>query len=175
MKKIIELNSREFDLSPFLADVDSVQLEKLSNFFSEYYGSENIYTKCSRLGVVAHSSNIPNGLKLAVEYALKQKHIQIVVCTSTLAQGVNIPIRYLIVTTLRADREFMKIRNFQNLIGRTARSGIFTEGSIIITDPKIYDERERGQGYYNWKMCVCLTSHEHFLVVKTIVLSSNFN
>lgn len=153
MKKIIELNSREFDLSPFLADVDSVQLEKLSNFFSEYYGSENIYTKCSRLGVVAHSSNIPNGLKLAVEYALKQKHIQIVVCTSTLAQGVNIPIRYLIVTTLRADREFMKIRNFQNLIGRTARSGIFTEGSIIITDPKIYDERERGQGYYNWKMC----------------------
>lgn len=153
MKKIIELNSREFDLSPFLADVDSVQLEKLSNFFSEYYGSENIYTKCSRLGVVAHSSNIPNGLKLAVEYALKQKHIQIVVCTSTLAQGVNIPIRYLIVTTLRADREFMKIRNFQNLIGRTARSGIFTEGSIIITDPQIYDERKRGQGYYNWEMC----------------------
>lgn len=153
MKKIIELNSREFDLSPFLADVDSVQLEKLSNFFSEYYGGENIYTKCSRLGVVAHSSNIPNGLKLAVEYALKQRHIQIVVCTSTLAQGVNIPIRYLIVTTLRADKEFMKIRNFQNLIGRTARSGIFTEGSIIITDPKIYDERNRGQGYYNWKMC----------------------
>ena len=153
MKKIIELNSREFDLSPFLADVNSVQLEKLSNFFSEYYGSENIYTKCSRLGVVAHSSNIPNGLKLAVEYALKQNHIQIVVCTSTLAQGVNIPIRYLIVTTLRADREFMKIRNFQNLIGRTARSGIFTEGSIIITDPQIYDERKRGQGYYNWKMC----------------------
>lgn len=153
MKRIIELNLREFDLSPFLADVNSVQLEKLSNLFSEYYGSENIYTKCSRVGVVAHSSNIPNGLKLAVEYALKQKHIQIVVCTSTLAQGVNIPIRYLIVTTLRADREFMKIRNFQNLIGRTARSGIFTEGSIIITDPKIYDERERGRGYYNWKMC----------------------
>ena len=90
---------------------------------------------------------------MAVEYALKQKHIQIVVCTSTLAQGVNIPIRYLIVTTLRADREFMKIRNFQNLIGRTARSGIFTEGSIIITNPKIYDERKKRQGYYNWKIC----------------------
>ena len=69
MKRIIELNLREFDLSPFLADVNSVQLEKLSNFFSEYYGNENIYTKCSRLGVVAHSSNIPNGLKLAVEFA----------------------------------------------------------------------------------------------------------
>lgn len=24
-------------------------------------------------------------------------------------------------------------------------------------------------------ICVCLTSHEHFLVVKTIVLSSDFN
>lgn len=55
MKRIIELNLREFDLCPFLADVNSVQLEKLSNFFSEYYGNENIYTKCSRLGIVAHS------------------------------------------------------------------------------------------------------------------------
>ena len=27
----------------------------------------------------------------------------------------------------------------------------------------------------NFWMCVCLTSHEHLLVVKNIVLSSNFN
>ena len=34
--------------------------------------------------------------------------------------------------------------------------------------------------YTRWRnehrsRCVCLTSHEHFLVVKTIVLSSDFN
>ena len=153
LKRIIELQAREVDFSPFLVKADEIQLEKLSNFFSEYYGIENIYTKCSRLGVVPHSSNIPNGIKLAIEYALKQKLIQIVVCTSTLAQGVNIPIRYLLITTLRNDRGFMKVRNFQNLIGRTARSGIFTEGSIIITDPNIYDQRRHGQGYYIWKQC----------------------
>ena len=153
LKRILELNARAFDLSSFLVNVDKIQLEKLSNFFSDYYGIENIYSKCCNLGVVSHSSNIPNGIKLAIEYALKQKHIQIVVCTSTLAQGVNIPIRYLLVTTLRTDREFIKIRNFQNLVGRTGRSGIFTEGSIIITDPKIYDQRKRGQGYYTWEKC----------------------
>ena len=153
LKRIMELQAREVDFSPFLVNVDKIQLEKLSNFFSEYYGIENIYTKCSKIGVVPHSSNIPNGIKLAIEYALKQKYIQIVVCTSTLAQGVNIPIRYLLMTTLRNDKEFMKIRNFQNLIGRTARSGIFTEGSIIITDPDIYDQRKHGKGYHIWKRC----------------------
>lgn len=49
------------------------------------------------------------------------------------------PIKYLLITSIHIGQELIKTRNFQNLIGRTARSGIYTEGSIIITDPKIYD------------------------------------
>ena len=75
-------------------------------------------------------------------------------CTSTLAQGVNIPIKYLLVTSMRVGQKMMKVRNFQNMIGRTARSGIYTEGSIIITDTKIYDERRNKKGKYAWNECV---------------------
>lgn len=78
-----------------------------------------------------------------------------VVCTSTLAQGVNIPIRYLLVNSLRVGQDIIKVREFQNLIGRTARSGIYTEGSIIITDNKLYDNRKikKNGGYYRWEEC----------------------
>lgn len=105
-----------------------------------------------------HSSNLQNGVKLVVEHALKNKYVSCVVCTSTLAQGVNIPIKYLLVTSIRNGLKLVKARDFQNLMGRTARAGIYTEGSIIITDCKIYDNRTnwKNGGRYLWNDCVKL-------------------
>lgn len=96
--------------------------------------------------------------KLVVEHALKNKYVSCVVCTSTLAQGVNIPIKYLLVTSIRNGLKLVKARDFQNLMGRTARAGIYTEGSIIITDCKIYDNRTnwKNGGRYLWNDCVKL-------------------
>lgn len=108
--------------------------------------------------VLPHSSNLQNGVKLVVEHALKNKYVSCVVCTSTLAQGVNIPIKYLLVTSIRNGLKLVKARDFQNLMGRTARAGIYTEGSIIITDCKIYDNRTnwKNGGGYLWNDCVKL-------------------
>ena len=108
--------------------------------------------------VLPHSSNLQNGVKLVVEHALKNKYVSCVVCTSTLAQGVNIPIKYLLVTSIRNGLKLVKARDFQNLMGRTARAGIYTEGSIIITDCKIYDNRTnwKNGGRYLWNDCVKL-------------------
>lgn len=119
---------------------------------------EHYYTKAAELGVLPHSSNLQNGVKLVVEHALKNKYVSCVVCTSTLAQGVNIPIKYLLVTSIRNGLKLVKARDFQNLMGRTARAGIYTEGSIIITDCKIYDNRTnwKNGGRYLWNDCVKL-------------------
>ncbi len=88
-----------------------------------------------------HYSNLPNGLRLAVEHAFRKKDLRLVVCTSTLAQGVNIPIKYLFMTSFMVARNSMQIRSFQNLMGRTARSGMYTEGSVIVTDPRLFDNK----------------------------------
>lgn len=45
---------------------------------------------------------------------------------------------YLLVTSVDQGREPIKARDFQNLMGRVGRSGMFTEGSVIFTDPDIY-------------------------------------
>ena len=47
----------------------------------------------------------------------------------------------------------MQIRSFQNLMGRTARSGMYTEGSVLVTDPKIYDNKNtyKHGGVYRWQ------------------------
>lgn len=84
------------------------------------------------------------------------KALRLVVCTSTLAQGVNIPIKYLFMTSFMVARNSMRIRSFQNLMGRTARSGMYTEGSVIVTDPRLFDNKNnrKNGGNYKWNECI---------------------
>ena len=115
---------------------------KLNNLYAANLGKDAVFTKSAELGVFAHHNNVPHGIRLAVEYAMKENLINFVICTSTLAQGVNLPIRYLIVTSVYQAGEKIKVRDFQNLIGRSGRSGMHTEGSILFADPEVYDEKK---------------------------------
>lgn len=73
-----------------------------------------------------------------------------VICTSTLAQGVNLPIRYLLVTSVYQGSERIKVRDFHNLIGRTGRAGMHTEGTILFADPDVYDKRKSFEDRWRW-------------------------
>lgn len=156
ISRVIELRDRGFELSEIKRNCDHEEMARLAQLMSEYYGEHHPYTIACHLGVVPHYSNLPNGLRLAVEYAFRCKDLRLVVCTSTLAQGVNIPIKYLFMTSFQVARNSMQIRSFQNLMGRTARSGMYTEGSVIVTDPRLYDNKNSriNGGNYKWKDCI---------------------
>jgi replicative superfamily II helicase len=82
---------------------------------------------------------------------MKLSLVNFVVCTSTLAQGVNLPIRYLIVTGVYQGGERILVRDFHNLIGRAGRAGMHTEGSIIFADTKVFDKRRRVRDRWRWQ------------------------
>lgn len=149
-KRILELNKRDYNLSCFKLTGEEKEIKKLKFFIENYYGEEHYYTKVAELGILPHSSILENGVKLAVEYAMKKKYVSCVICTSTLAQGINIPIKYLLITNPRISQEKIKMRDLRNLIGRTARSGIYTEGSVIITDSQVYDQRNSKKNNNLW-------------------------
>jgi hypothetical protein len=117
------------------------EARKLISYIERTLGSDSTQAKASRLGILIHHGSTPHGLRLSIEFALQKLHFRSVICTSTLAQGVNLPIKYLIVSTSRQAGEKIKVRDFHNLIGRAGRSGFYTEGTIIFSDPKIYDRR----------------------------------
>lgn len=154
LNRIIDLNDRGYDLSKIIHNSNYEEVQKITKLFVAYYGEDHIFTKASRVGVFPHYSKLPNGLRISIENAFKQESICFVVCTSTLAQGVNIPIKYLFITNNKFDFENMKVRNFQNLIGRTARSGMYTSGDVIITEPNFFDKRDNhDENYYAWQRC----------------------
>jgi POLQ-like helicase len=106
-------------------------------------------SRAASLGVFVHHGNTPHGIRLSIEYAMQQGLINFVACTSTLAQGVNLPIRYLIVSGIYQAGEQIKVRDFQNLVGRAGRAGMHTEGLIIFADPDVYDKRRAEPRMFN--------------------------
>lgn len=125
------------------------------------FGDEAVVTRSARLGIFAHHGDTPQGIRLAIEHAMKTAKVKYVICTSTLAQGVNLPIRYLIVTGIYQGREPISVRDFHNLIGRAGRSDKYTEGSIIFADPNIYDERTTQDGRRRWKRVKALLNPDN--------------
>ena len=117
------------------------EITKIFNLSTLHLGHDAVVTKAIDLGILPHSSNIPNGLRISVEYAMELGLGRCVVCTSTLAQGVNLPIKYLVVSGVFQGRNRISTRDFHNLLGRAGRSGKHTEGSVIFTDTELYDKR----------------------------------
>lgn len=129
---------------------DNIEVERLHYLHVENLGQQASASMSAKHGIFSHHGNTPHGIRLAVEHAMRDDLVKFVVCTSTLAQGVNLPIRYLIVTSVYQGRERIKVRDFHNLIGRTGRSGMHTEGSILFADTSIYDTRNSMKENWRW-------------------------
>ena len=129
---------------------DAQEVERLTHLHIENLGADAPASQSATHGIFSHHGNTPHGIRLAVEHAMRDDLVRFVVCTSTLAQGVNLPIRYLIVTSVYQGMERIKVRDFHNLIGRAGRAGMHTEGSILFADPAIYDKRKARNDKWRW-------------------------
>ena len=129
---------------------DAQEVERLRHLHVENLGADAPASQSAAHGIFSHHGNTPHGIRLAVEHAMRDDLVRFVVCTSTLAQGVNLPIRYLIVTSVYQGMERIKVRDFHNLIGRAGRAGMHTEGSILFADPVIFDKRKARNGKWRW-------------------------
>ncbi|MED4013778.1 DEAD/DEAH box helicase [Priestia aryabhattai] len=142
-EKVVDAYDRGLSLMKPFEVSDRDESNRMYFLYKCHFGVDAAISKSASLGILTHHGNIPHGIRVAVEYAMQHGLCKFVICTSTLAQGVNLPIRYLIITSLYQGAEKIKVRDFHNLIGRVGRSGMHTEGSIIFADPAIYDKGKR--------------------------------
>ena len=142
LNRFIDLKERGILLDDFYKLSDSRECSKIAYLIGEHLGKHNLYIAAVN-GILGHHSGVPNGVRIAEEYALKNSLVRCVVCTSTLAQGVNLPIKYLIVSSIYQSKQIIKVRDFHNLIGRTARAGKEIEGTIILTENIYKNSKEK--------------------------------
>jgi len=169
--EIVDAFSRGLNLATPDEFSDINELNKLVNLYKSNLGEESNQTEASRLGIFLHHANTPHGIRLALEHALQKSLVKFVICTSTLAQGVNLPLKYLIVTTDRQGREKIRTRDFHNLMGRAGRAGMYTEGTVIFSNPDIFDKRIALTERWRWREALELLKPENSEPCKSAIFS----
>ncbi len=157
---VVDLYKRNLAISPPAEYSDADEIERLHYLHVRHFGEEAYVTKCTKLGVLSHHGNTPHGIRLATEHALQCNLAKFVICTSTLAQGVNLPLKYLIVSSVFQGKTEIKVRDFHNLIGRAGRAGMHTEGSILFADPKLFDQKNNWKERWRWDLATKLLDRE---------------
>lgn len=161
LERIVDIEKRGYDISNFRKLSNTNEIDKLANLIAAHFGEDNIYFVAAQKGAFVHHGGIPMGLRSSIEYAMQKETIRFLACTSTLAQGVNLPIRYLIIPTVYQSKERIKVRDFQNLIGRAGRAGIYTEGNIILSETQVYRARKDFSRQWKWSNYKELLNSNH--------------
>ncbi len=94
--------------------------------------------KCLKHGVAYHNASLPNWIRERLEALMSQQAFRIVVATTTLAEGVDLPFRVVVMADWQqwqfGKRKPMPSLLFRNIAGRCGRAGAFAEGDTIIVD-----------------------------------------
>jgi hypothetical protein len=108
---------------------------------------EDYFTKDSReyelleRGIVLHHGKMPGLLARLLIQLIDEKIANIVIATSTLSEGVNLPFETVLIPSLLRSQKLIKTRDFRNLVGRAGRPGYGTEGrSLILLPAKIAED-----------------------------------
>ena len=91
-------------------------------------------------GVAYHHAGLPPSLRRIVEDAYRQGALSIVYSTPTLAAGVNLPARRVIIDSYyrfeRGVREPIRIAEYKQMAGRAGRPGLDDYGeAVLIAEP----------------------------------------
>lgn len=111
---------------------------KESYFYSkEWFSENNPITIGILYGIGTHYGDMPEQVRSAVEKDYKNQKLKILLCTNTVGQGINFPIKNIIFYDIStgfsqmSGQELITHRDFWNIIGRCGRAEKETEGNVI--------------------------------------------
>lgn len=111
-------------LAKNLPRISTPDVNKAISEIGETMHSKYLLLRCLKKGVLYHHGSMPEAVRNYVEYLYSTcPEIKYLVSTSTLLEGVNLPIERMFLLDIRKGRRNMSPSQFKNLIGRVNRFG----------------------------------------------------
>ncbi|HDY8065386.1 RNA helicase [Vibrio vulnificus] len=126
------------DIADLILEYDTPPaLEEAADYIEQFIHNDFTLASSLRKGVAFHYGPLPSSVRVMVENLVKAGDIKFIVCTSTLAEGVNLPAKNLFLTNpfrpIRAQQpEKLEEVKINNITGRAGRMVEHFSGNVFL-------------------------------------------
>nr|CAD7202978.1 unnamed protein product [Timema douglasi] len=124
-------------------------------------------------GVAYHHSGLMGGERRLLEEAFVSGTICCICCTSTLAAGVNLPAKRVILRSPYVGREFVTMSRYKQMVGRAGRAGMGSGlGESILVCKSTDIDKVRELVHSSMDQCVSSLAHGDASGMRSLLLSA---
>lgn len=125
-------------------------LEEAASYVEEFVHKKFSLAMNLRKGVAFHYGPLPSSIRVMVESLVKEDHVKFIACTTTLAEGVNLPAKNLFLNNpaqpiMGEPTERLEDVKINNITGRAGRMLQHFSGNIFLVEP----DEWRFQDYFD--------------------------
>jgi len=116
----------------FEAATDDALLADCLASMADYFSQESFEYRLLARGIAVHHGKLPAPVGRRLKRLIDKGTVRVIIATSTLSEGVNIPVNYILMPSIYRGQTRFDLQEFSNLIGRAGRPGVATEGHALI-------------------------------------------
>jgi superfamily II DNA/RNA helicase len=111
--------------------IDTEVNSKMALRLKRIIGEEEQIYKYFIKGIGVHRGDLPHVIRRIIEDAVRKSAISLLVSTTTLAEGINLPLKTIIIPKPEVGGDALTFSLFFNLFGRAGRPSYETEGQVV--------------------------------------------
>jgi replicative superfamily II helicase len=139
--------SKDFNKMPHELKVNFKQKKKLLLRLKRIIGEDESIYQFFQKGIGIHRGDLPHVIRRIIEEGIRTNALQFIVSTTTLAEGINLPLKTIIIPKTELAGEELTLSLFFNLSGRAGRPQKESEGQVILVSSKKYPMKMLSEQY----------------------------